>query len=205
MLTSKRKTTYHLRTPGRDSQIHHPGPTSTSETVSARFSLWCFFASQVSRLEQTWTALRQRHTEGAILYEKTLRPFMKSLNEGRGRGPTACFKHWTTASNLVSQWFLMVNFLTNSTDSVCVSVRQKAVRCPIQPSPTSYPSCLCWRRALRWVRARSRGRRWKSGWTWSCSTWGRRGPSHSWGAFTAPTPRANSKVMLLIVTRLFQL
>ncbi|XP_045890222.1 SH2 domain containing 3Cb isoform X1 [Micropterus dolomieu] len=38
---------------------------------------------QVSRLEQTWTALRQRHTDGAILYEKTLRPFMKSLNEGR--------------------------------------------------------------------------------------------------------------------------
>lgn len=38
---------------------------------------------QVSRLEQTWTVLRQRHTEGAILYEKTLRPFMKSLNDGR--------------------------------------------------------------------------------------------------------------------------
>lgn len=38
---------------------------------------------QVSRLEQTWTMLRQRHTEGAVLYEKTLRPFMKSLNEGR--------------------------------------------------------------------------------------------------------------------------
>ncbi|XP_034451244.1 LOW QUALITY PROTEIN: SH2 domain containing 3Cb [Hippoglossus hippoglossus] len=37
---------------------------------------------QVSRLEQMWTALRQRHTEGAILYEKTLRPFMKSLNDG---------------------------------------------------------------------------------------------------------------------------
>ncbi|XP_070759689.1 SH2 domain containing 3Cb [Enoplosus armatus] len=42
---------------------------------------------QVSRLEQTWTALRQRHTEGAILYEKTLRPFMKSLNEGRESCP----------------------------------------------------------------------------------------------------------------------
>ncbi|XP_034027018.1 SH2 domain containing 3Cb [Thalassophryne amazonica] len=38
---------------------------------------------QVSRLEQTWTVLRQRHTEGAILYEKTLRPFMKNLNAGR--------------------------------------------------------------------------------------------------------------------------
>ncbi|XP_008302087.1 SH2 domain-containing protein 3C-like isoform X2 [Stegastes partitus] len=42
---------------------------------------------QVSRLEQTWTALRQRHTEGAILYEKTLRPFMKSLNDGRESCP----------------------------------------------------------------------------------------------------------------------
>ncbi|KAM4578296.1 SH2 domain containing 3Cb isoform 2-T2 [Fundulus diaphanus] len=42
---------------------------------------------QVSRLEQTWTALRQRHTEGAILYEKTLRPFLKSLNDGRESCP----------------------------------------------------------------------------------------------------------------------
>ncbi|XP_034727063.1 SH2 domain containing 3Cb isoform X1 [Etheostoma cragini] len=42
---------------------------------------------QVSRLKQTWTALRQRHTEGAILYEKTLRPFMKSLNDGRESCP----------------------------------------------------------------------------------------------------------------------
>ncbi|XP_054628199.1 SH2 domain containing 3Cb isoform X2 [Dunckerocampus dactyliophorus] len=42
---------------------------------------------QVTRLEQTWTALRQQHTEGAILYEKTLRPFMKNLNEGRESCP----------------------------------------------------------------------------------------------------------------------
>ncbi|KAI4820609.1 hypothetical protein KUCAC02_028582 [Chaenocephalus aceratus] len=42
---------------------------------------------QVCRLEQTWTVLRQRHTEGAILYEKTLRPFMKSLNDGRESCP----------------------------------------------------------------------------------------------------------------------
>uniref|UniRef100_A0A3Q2QDZ4 SH2 domain-containing protein 3C-like n=1 Tax=Fundulus heteroclitus TaxID=8078 RepID=A0A3Q2QDZ4_FUNHE len=42
---------------------------------------------QVSRLEQTWTALRQRHTEGAILYEKTLRPFLKSLNDGQESCP----------------------------------------------------------------------------------------------------------------------
>lgn len=42
---------------------------------------------QVSRLEQTWATLRQRHTEGAVLFEKTLRPFMKSLNEGRESCP----------------------------------------------------------------------------------------------------------------------
>ncbi|XP_056136271.1 SH2 domain containing 3Cb [Lampris incognitus] len=42
---------------------------------------------QVTRLEQTWMALRQRHTEGAILYEKTLKPFMKRLNDGRESCP----------------------------------------------------------------------------------------------------------------------
>ncbi|XP_023814680.1 SH2 domain-containing protein 3C isoform X2 [Oryzias latipes] len=44
---------------------------------------------QMSRLEQTWAVLRQRHTEGAILYEKTLLPFFKSLNEGRESCPLA--------------------------------------------------------------------------------------------------------------------
>ncbi|XP_073397057.1 SH2 domain-containing protein 3C isoform X3 [Dendrobates tinctorius] len=39
--------------------------------------------AQISRLEQTWIALRQRHTEGAILYEKKLKPFLKSMNEGK--------------------------------------------------------------------------------------------------------------------------
>ncbi|XP_020313919.2 SH2 domain-containing protein 3C isoform X2 [Oncorhynchus kisutch] len=38
---------------------------------------------QISRLEQTWMTLRQRHTEGAILYEKTLKPFMKNMNDGK--------------------------------------------------------------------------------------------------------------------------
>ncbi|XP_048856004.1 SH2 domain containing 3Cb isoform X2 [Brienomyrus brachyistius] len=37
---------------------------------------------QVKRLEQTWITLRQRHTEGAILYEKKLKPYLKSMNEG---------------------------------------------------------------------------------------------------------------------------
>uniref|UniRef100_A0A8C2XAA9 SH2 domain containing 3Cb n=1 Tax=Cyclopterus lumpus TaxID=8103 RepID=A0A8C2XAA9_CYCLU len=52
---------------------------------------------QVSRLEHTWTALRQRHTEGAVLYEKTLRPFMKSLNDGRESCPLSntSFPHVT--------------------------------------------------------------------------------------------------------------
>ncbi|CAK6959335.1 SH2 domain-containing protein 3C isoform X3 [Scomber scombrus] len=38
---------------------------------------------QISRLEQTWVTLRQRHTEGAILYEKKLKPFMKNVNDGK--------------------------------------------------------------------------------------------------------------------------
>ncbi|XP_048821973.1 SH2 domain-containing protein 3C isoform X3 [Lagopus muta] len=42
--------------------------------------------AQIARLEQTWMVLRQRHTEGAILYEKKLKPFLKSLNEGK-EGP----------------------------------------------------------------------------------------------------------------------
>ncbi|XP_019740208.1 SH2 domain containing 3Cb isoform X2 [Hippocampus comes] len=44
---------------------------------------------QVSRLEQTWMALRQRHTEDAVLYEKILRPFLKGLNEGRESCPAS--------------------------------------------------------------------------------------------------------------------
>ncbi|XP_062269442.1 SH2 domain-containing protein 3C isoform X1 [Platichthys flesus] len=41
---------------------------------------------QISRLEQTWVTLRQRHTEGAILYEKKLKPFMKNMNDGKESG-----------------------------------------------------------------------------------------------------------------------
>ncbi|KAM9465196.1 SH2 domain-containing protein 3C-like isoform 2-T2 [Salvelinus alpinus] len=41
---------------------------------------------QICRLEQTWMVLRQRHTEGAILYEKTLKPFMKRMNDGKESG-----------------------------------------------------------------------------------------------------------------------
>lgn len=39
---------------------------------------------QIGRLEQTWVTLRQRHTEGAILYEKKLKPFLKNINDGKG-------------------------------------------------------------------------------------------------------------------------
>ncbi|XP_069742558.1 SH2 domain-containing protein 3C-like isoform X3 [Narcine bancroftii] len=42
---------------------------------------------QISRLEQTWMTLRQRHTEGAILYEKKLKPFLRNMNEGREASP----------------------------------------------------------------------------------------------------------------------
>lgn len=44
----------------------------------------CLSLLQISRLEQTWVTLRQRHTEGAILYEKKLKPFMKNMNDGKG-------------------------------------------------------------------------------------------------------------------------
>ncbi|XP_072430744.1 breast cancer anti-estrogen resistance protein 3 isoform X3 [Chiloscyllium punctatum] len=38
---------------------------------------------QITRLEETWTALRRTHTRSAIVYEKTLKPCIKALNEGR--------------------------------------------------------------------------------------------------------------------------
>ncbi|XP_047434567.1 breast cancer anti-estrogen resistance protein 3 homolog isoform X2 [Mugil cephalus] len=37
---------------------------------------------QIERLEMTWRALRRNHTESAVLFEKKLKPFMNSLNEG---------------------------------------------------------------------------------------------------------------------------
>uniref|UniRef100_A0A667WJN0 SH2 domain containing 3A n=1 Tax=Myripristis murdjan TaxID=586833 RepID=A0A667WJN0_9TELE len=47
---------------------------------------------QITRLEMTWRALRRNHTESAVLFEKTLKPFMNSLNEGDDsvvQGPVA--------------------------------------------------------------------------------------------------------------------
>uniref|UniRef100_A0A3P9MS41 Breast cancer anti-estrogen resistance protein 3 n=1 Tax=Poecilia reticulata TaxID=8081 RepID=A0A3P9MS41_POERE len=46
----------------------------------------------IVRLEMTWRALRRNHTDSAVLYEKKLRPFMNSLNEGNDsvvQGPIA--------------------------------------------------------------------------------------------------------------------
>lgn len=37
---------------------------------------------QIMRLEMTWRALRRNHTESAVLYEKKLKPFINSLNDG---------------------------------------------------------------------------------------------------------------------------
>ncbi|XP_017313090.1 breast cancer anti-estrogen resistance protein 3 homolog isoform X2 [Ictalurus punctatus] len=37
---------------------------------------------QMIRLEKTWRELRKTHTESAVMYEKTLKPFMRALNEG---------------------------------------------------------------------------------------------------------------------------
>uniref|UniRef100_UPI00358E0A2D breast cancer anti-estrogen resistance protein 3 homolog n=1 Tax=Myxine glutinosa TaxID=7769 RepID=UPI00358E0A2D len=39
---------------------------------------------QIKRLEKTWMVLRQSHTNSALTYEKKLKPFLKSLNEGQG-------------------------------------------------------------------------------------------------------------------------
>ncbi|CAK6972782.1 breast cancer anti-estrogen resistance protein 3 homolog [Scomber scombrus] len=37
---------------------------------------------QIMRLEMTWRGLRRNHTESAVLFEKKLKPFMNSLNDG---------------------------------------------------------------------------------------------------------------------------
>ncbi|XP_067294177.1 SH2 domain containing 3Cb isoform X2 [Pseudorasbora parva] len=42
----------------------------------------CLELPQIARLDETWTVLRQKYTESAVLYEKTLRPSMKMMNDG---------------------------------------------------------------------------------------------------------------------------
>ncbi|CAJ1061181.1 breast cancer anti-estrogen resistance protein 3 isoform X1 [Xyrichtys novacula] len=44
---------------------------------------------QISRLEETWTALRRNYTQTAISYEKILKPFYKNLYEGTASPPPA--------------------------------------------------------------------------------------------------------------------
>lgn len=43
---------------------------------------YCCSALQIMRLEMTWRALRRNHTDTAVLFEKKLKPFMNSLNDG---------------------------------------------------------------------------------------------------------------------------
>ncbi|XP_056314703.1 SH2 domain containing 3Cb isoform X1 [Danio aesculapii] len=42
----------------------------------------CLELPQIARLNETWTILRQKYTESAILYEKTLRPSLRMMNDG---------------------------------------------------------------------------------------------------------------------------
>lgn len=61
--------------------------TSRRQTLSTAVGrlLTLLLFLQICRLEQTWVTLRQRHTEGAILYEKKLKPFLKNINDGKGQ------------------------------------------------------------------------------------------------------------------------
>lgn len=60
---------------------------------------------QISRLEQTWMTLRQRHTEGAILYEKKLKPFLKAMNDGKETCvlSSTCFPHVVPVLSLLER------------------------------------------------------------------------------------------------------
>jgi len=75
-------------TPGAPCEPRAPSPGAAlpQHPPSAPAPSICPIYFQIARLEQTWIVLRQRHTEGAILYEKKLKPFLKSLNEGKGNG-----------------------------------------------------------------------------------------------------------------------
>lgn len=80
----------------------------------------CPISFQIARLEQTWMVLRQRHTEGAILYEKKLKPFLKSLNEGKGnRSNSLCL----TCFLLPTSVWARPHFEFESSDPVPASAR----------------------------------------------------------------------------------
>uniref|UniRef100_A0A8C2G5C9 BCAR3 adaptor protein, NSP family member n=1 Tax=Cyprinus carpio TaxID=7962 RepID=A0A8C2G5C9_CYPCA len=42
---------------------------------------------QITRLDHTWTSLRRKYTQTAIMYEKSLKPFYKGLYEGSAEMP----------------------------------------------------------------------------------------------------------------------
>ncbi|XP_062873667.1 SH2 domain containing 3Cb isoform X2 [Trichomycterus rosablanca] len=58
---------------------------------------------QVARLDETWAVLRQKYTEGAVLYEKTLRPFLKKINNGK----ELCDPSETTVPHVVPALLLL--------------------------------------------------------------------------------------------------
>nr|XP_055056667.1 SH2 domain containing 3Cb isoform X3 [Misgurnus anguillicaudatus] len=56
----------------------------------------CLEFPQITRLGKTWAVLRQKYTESAVLYEKTLRPSLRSMNDGEdinGPAETTLFPH----------------------------------------------------------------------------------------------------------------
>uniref|UniRef100_A0A673MHA4 SH2 domain-containing protein 3C-like n=1 Tax=Sinocyclocheilus rhinocerous TaxID=307959 RepID=A0A673MHA4_9TELE len=55
----------------------------------------CLELPQIARLNETWTVLRQKYTESAVLYEKTLRPSMRMMNDGEeiSRSTDTAFPH----------------------------------------------------------------------------------------------------------------
>ncbi|XP_010287812.1 PREDICTED: breast cancer anti-estrogen resistance protein 3 [Phaethon lepturus] len=55
---------------------------------------------QVTRLEQTWTSLRHRYTQTAIMYEKQLKPFSKALHEGQDEWNSEYGRHCAPQNNV---------------------------------------------------------------------------------------------------------
>uniref|UniRef100_A0A671M4B4 SH2 domain containing 3Cb n=1 Tax=Sinocyclocheilus anshuiensis TaxID=1608454 RepID=A0A671M4B4_9TELE len=48
----------------------------------------CLELPQIARLDETWTVLRQKYTESAVLYEKALRPSIWTMNDEEISRPT---------------------------------------------------------------------------------------------------------------------
>ncbi|XP_018583416.2 breast cancer anti-estrogen resistance protein 3 isoform X1 [Scleropages formosus] len=78
-------------TVGQRAAVLHKVVQLAEELRNTAHDLYAFSAvmkalemPQVVRLEKTWRALRRNYTDSAVSFEKTLKPFMKSLNEGDG-------------------------------------------------------------------------------------------------------------------------